>query len=230
MAHVIAQLGETSYHRVRDAIRSDIVSGVFAQGQRLKLAALTVRYGLSPAPIREALNQLEAEGLIIIRPNRGAQVRPIDQAFIQEIFEIRIGLEPFLVAKCVSVAAARHVSGLEAIHAEFLAAAAQLDRLGLIRINAQFHNAVYEIRPNTEALRLLGRHSAVMSTIRHRYGFADARIGEMVEEHAELLQACKDRDGERAGRVQRRHIEHSLDDMLRQVLPDVSPQSNGRPT
>src|SRR5262245_40952868 len=85
-------LRQTSYDRVRDAIRQDILNGVWDHGARLKIAPLVARYGLSPAPIREALSRLEAEGLIILHPNRGAQVRPIDETFIRDLYEVRLAL------------------------------------------------------------------------------------------------------------------------------------------
>src|SRR4028118_1913708 len=92
-----SRIGETNYHRVRDAIRHDIVKDIFPADSRLKISDLVERYGVSAAPIREALGQLEADGLIILEPNRGARVRKLDRNLVDEIFEIRIGLEPLLV-------------------------------------------------------------------------------------------------------------------------------------
>lgn len=208
------RFGETNYHRVRDAIRRDIVRGVFAQGARLKVAELANRYGLSPAPIREALNQLEGEGLIIIRPNRGAVVRTIEPTFIQELYEIRLGLEPMLIAKCAACATPRHVKAVEAIEDVFEQAVERRDRGAIIQQNSVFHATIYQIRPNTEALRLMSRQSAVMCTIRHQYGFEEKRLPQIVEEHRALIDALRSRDSAAAEAIERQHISHSLADIL----------------
>ncbi len=206
--------GDTNYHRVRDAIRLDIVRGNLPQGRRLKVAELATRYGLSPAPIREALNQLEGEGLVVIRPNRGAIVRDLEPSFIRELFEIRLALEPFLVGKCAALATDRHLEAIEAIERHFEEAVARRDLAAIIQRNGVFHATIYRIRPNIEALRLMSRHSALMGTIRHRYGFAPTRLPTIVAEHQELIEALRRRDGAAAEAIERRHIQHSIDDII----------------
>jgi DNA-binding GntR family transcriptional regulator len=175
---------------------------------------LANRYGLSPAPIREALNQLEGEGLIIIRPNRGAVVRTIEPTFIQELYEIRLGLEPMLVAKCAACATPRDIEAIEAIEVVFERAVERHDRGAIIQQNSIFHATIYQIRPNIEALRLMSRQSALMCTIRHQYGFEGTRLPQIVEEHRTLIDALRCRDSAAAEAIERRHISHSLADIL----------------
>ena len=206
--------GDTNYHRVRDAIRLDIVRGILPQGQRLKVAELALRYGLSPAPIREALNQLEGEGLVVIRPNRGAIVRTLEPDFIRELFEIRLALEPFLVGKCAALATDAHIEAIQAIERRFEEAVELGDLTAIIQRNGVFHATIYRIRPNIEALRLMSRHSALMGTIRHRYGFAPSRLPQIVEEHRALVDALRRRDGIAAEAIERQHIEHSIADII----------------
>ena len=206
--------GDTNYHRVRDAIRLDIVRGRLPQGKRLKVAELAKRYGLSPAPIREALNQLEGEGLVVIRPNRGAIVRTLEPAFIRELFEIRLALEPFLVGKCAAMATDQQLEAIEAIEKHFEEAVDRHDLAAIIQRNGVFHATIYRIRPNIEALRLMSRHSALMGTIRHRYGFAPARLPTIVNEHHELIEALRRRDSAAAEAIERRHIQHSIEDII----------------
>lgn len=206
-------LAETSANRVRDAIRRDIVRGIFGHGGRLKVMELAARYGLSPAPIREALNQLAGEGLIVIEPNRGAHVRMLDEAFIREIFEIRLGLEPMLVAKCVAVGDAARLADAQQIQEAFEVAVSADDLPGVVRLNSRFHGKIYEMRPNVEALRLMAHHSALMATMRFQYGFAPGRLDQVVQEHRALLAACHARDAAAAERIVRQHIQHSYDDV-----------------
>jgi DNA-binding GntR family transcriptional regulator len=209
-------LRQTIYDRVRDAIRQDILDGVWGHGSRLKIAPLIARYGVSPAPIREALSRLEAEGLIVLHPNRGARVRPIDEAFIRDLYEVRLALEPMLVARSVASAEPHHIAEVAAIQDEFEAAVARRDTGSVNRLNSLFHRRIYQIRPNVEALRLMDQHATVMSMIRRRFGFASGRLDEIVTEHRRLIDACRRRDAESAAAIMRAHIEHSIVDLLTQ--------------
>lgn len=207
----------TSYQRVRDAMRTDIIAGVFGAETHLRLSVLVARYGLSAAPIREALNQLEAEGLLELLPNRGARLRRIDRDFVGELFEIRLALEPMLVERAVVAATERDVERLRAIQAELERAIARRRVEEVVRLNRDFHRGFYRIRPNRSAMRLLDQHSAVTSAVRRHYGFPPARFRTIVEEHRALLSACAARDGAEAHRVMRAHIAHSIEELLPRV-------------
>jgi DNA-binding GntR family transcriptional regulator len=208
------RIGLTNYQRVRDALRDDIVAGHFGDDERLVMSALCARYGVSTPPIREALNQLEVEGLVVIEANRGARVRAVTRAFIAEIFEIRVTLEAALVEKAVPVFSADDSARLETAAQAFEAAVA----LGSVRemavANRAFHHAIYRVHGNREAMRLLRLHSAVITMMRHRVGFGEGRTERLVEDHRLILRACGDHDVELASALSRSHIEHSAADLL----------------
>lgn len=201
---------QPGYHYVRDAIREDIVEGVFGPDGRMKMRDLTVRYALSPAPIREALGQLEAEGLVVLHANRGATARTVDATFVREIYDIRRALEPMLVARASAAMTEADLAEIEALASAFEAAAAQGDNAAVIEANARFHARIYRVAPNSEAIRLLRQHSSLLSTIRRRYGFGEERLGEIVREHRMLVEACARRDAESASAIARLHITHSM--------------------
>jgi DNA-binding GntR family transcriptional regulator len=79
--------------RVADLIRGAIVSGALPAGQALRQEELAARFGISRIPLREALRQLEVEGLILSAPYRGAVVAPLSAAEIREITALRLNLE-----------------------------------------------------------------------------------------------------------------------------------------
>ncbi|HVY49941.1 MAG TPA: GntR family transcriptional regulator, partial [Devosia sp.] len=89
---------------VYELIRDDIISGRLAANQRLKVADLAERLGTSTNPVREALQQLRGEGFVVMTPNRGARVRPMDEEFIRDIYEIEMLIEPALTRWFVSMA------------------------------------------------------------------------------------------------------------------------------
>lgn len=219
--------GVPNYQRVRDAIRSDIARGSFSPNARLKIGELTARYGLSPAPIREALNQLAAEGWIIIQPNRGAQVRAIDETFFREMNEVRVALESYTVGLCAAVATTVDVERLEQIEGEFERTLAAVttkkgdtdvmrgaDASALLRINARLHDAIHAIRPNREAELLSSRYRNFFNTMRTARGYGVRRPDAMAREHRALLDAFRANDVAAAERISREHVTNAMEDLL----------------
>ena len=222
-----AAFGVPNYQRVRDAIRSDIARGSFGPNARLKIGELTARYGLSPAPIREALNQLAAEGWIVINPNRGAQVREIDETFFREMNEVRVALESYTVGLCAAVATTADVERLERIEDEFertLATVAKkkgktdvmrgADASALLRINARLHDTIHAIRPNREAELLSARYRNFFNTMRTARGYGMRRPNAMASEHRALLAAFRAKDVAAAERISREHVTNAMEDLL----------------
>src|SRR3954449_12090798 len=93
------QMAATSTGRVREQLQHAILEGVLKPGERLRAEALAQRYGTSRTPVREALLQLEAQGLVEVEPNRGAVVRAFDRADLLDLYEVRALLEPAAAAR-----------------------------------------------------------------------------------------------------------------------------------
>jgi DNA-binding GntR family transcriptional regulator len=91
--------GSSIYERLRD----DIIHGRVKPNERLKVAELASRMGTSTNPVREALQQLRGEGFVVMTPNRGARVRPIDEDFVRDICEIEVLIEPALTRWFVGI-------------------------------------------------------------------------------------------------------------------------------
>src|SRR6201992_2169349 len=117
-------------------LRERILAGQYAPGSALRQDAIASEYGVSKIPGREALVQLQSEGLVDIFPNRGFQVRPLATAELDEVFRLRLQIEPSAVARGATLAtaedqaAARNaLDGLnEATAAGEFAASGQLNR------------------------------------------------------------------------------------------------------
>jgi DNA-binding GntR family transcriptional regulator len=212
-----ADLGSTGYHRVRDAMRADIVAGAFSHGEWLKLSLLVDRYGLSPAPIREALNQLAAEGLVELLPNRGARVRRINRSFVADLFEIRFALEPLLAERSAEVATEIHVSELEDAQRDYERAIRSKDISQIIQGNHIFHRVLHGVRPNRPAIDLLNQHSALVASVRRHFGIPNQRFETIIAEHRQLIEACRRRDGALANATMRAHIQRSVDELLPRI-------------
>src|SRR5215212_6278066 len=89
----------TSSLRVSEELREAILSGEYGPGERLRTASLAKRFGSSRTPVREALVQLEGEGLVDIEPRRGALVRSFASSDLIDLYEIRALLEPAAAAR-----------------------------------------------------------------------------------------------------------------------------------
>ncbi|MGO4669867.1 GntR family transcriptional regulator [Bosea sp. 2RAB26] len=213
-SRIVPFMQATTYQRLREAIRADIVAGTFAPSEHLKMAALVQRYGTSPAPIREALGQLEGEGWIEILPNRGARVRSIERAFIRELFEIRLALEPPLAGYSAAVATVSDINALWAIHKDYAAAIGQGNSAAISSTNGAFHTSILSIRPNRSALVLLDQHNAFVGATRRRFGFPDHRLAAMVPEHEAIIEACARNDATAVRRLMRAHIQRSIDELI----------------
>ena len=100
---------------IYELIRDDIIEGRLKANERLVVADLAQRHGTSTNPVREALQLLRGEGFVIFAPNRGARVRPIDQDFVRDIYEIGVLIEPALTRWFVSMATHDDIVELERI-------------------------------------------------------------------------------------------------------------------
>ncbi|MDH0863138.1 GntR family transcriptional regulator [Mitsuaria sp. GD03876] len=99
MARFPYPINTPTYLRLRDQIRDDIEDGCWQLGQHLTLQELSAHYEVSNVPVREALLQLQGEGMVDMRMNRGAVVREVDARFIGEYFDVREALWSMLIAQ-----------------------------------------------------------------------------------------------------------------------------------
>jgi DNA-binding GntR family transcriptional regulator len=169
--------------------RDRILSGTYAPGSALRQDSLAAEFGTSKIPVREALVQLQSEGLVDIFPNRGFQVRPLASAELDEVFRLRLQIEPSAVAQGARLAtlddhaAARHALDQlnEATVAGEFAASGQLNRA--------FHLLLIVPRLQPVAAEILSR----LHTLAQRYVQAhlrpEGRAKRATREHAALLKA-----------------------------------------
>ena len=200
------EFSATNYARVRDVLRADIINAVFQPDDRLKIAELSKRYEISANPIREALQQLQGEGLVEMLPNRGARVRLLDLDVLRDWIEVREAMEMFFARRFVELANNRDIAELERIEAELEAAAAVPDREQVQVKNSEFHTAIHRVSGNREAVAIINKNTDLVRALRRRVGFADQRLPAIIRQHRALIRAFKTRNAERAGSVMRQHV------------------------
>jgi DNA-binding GntR family transcriptional regulator len=208
---------ETIYSRVRDALREEILSGRLEPGTRLKIGEVCQRFNISHMPVREALQQLQGEGMVTIEPNKGAIVRKMDAAFIRNIYQIRGAIEGLLIRLSVPHLQGDDMREINRLADAYEQQSAKTDHKMLFEINKSFHLRIYCRADNEEAMKLLNLHWALLGGLRSRYGYGAKRFEQVRAEHRDLVEAVLDKDVERALLVQDRHCQGALDDMVQQI-------------
>src|SRR5262245_9077955 len=104
-----ASLNRTKKDKVVESIREAVLSGELQPGERLEQDKLAERFSVSPTPVREALRQLEAEGIVDYNPHRGVRVAEVSLSDVREIYLIRGTLEALATRLAVSYLNSSHI-------------------------------------------------------------------------------------------------------------------------
>jgi DNA-binding GntR family transcriptional regulator len=206
-------IGATTAMRVAADLRRRILAGELAPGQRLKIDDLASLCAVSHMPVREALRELEGEGVLEVYPHRGAVIKGVDARFLRNFYDVRAAIEGMLTERCAERIDAAGIARLEAQVAAFEAADPR-DADLLVRLNRDLHDTINAAADNPEALRMLAQGRVLADALRVRFGYGTGRIDSIVTEHRALLRAVKRRDAARAGEVARRHCIRARDDLL----------------
>ena len=192
--------------RVRNALTDAIASGSLAAGTALDEQDLASRFGASRTPVREALRQLAFNGLVELRPRRGAIVTRMTPERIAEMFETSSEVE----AMCARLATYRMTplerSRLVELHESSAAMVEAGDIDAYDAFNLDFHEMLYRATHNAfmaeQALSVRSRLSAFRRTQLH----LGSRIAASHAEHGEILAAMAEGDGEVVARRMRAHM------------------------
>jgi DNA-binding GntR family transcriptional regulator len=208
------QLNGTAEDRVLDALRRLIVTGTYQPGEKLTVAALAARLGVSPMPVRAALRQLAGEGLVEADPNRGARVRVLSAEDIRNLYRLRGAVLGLLIPDVVRHISEADLDQLEAIEARFEAAAAKGDGADAMAANHDFHGALLAVARNRDAAAVMERTWALVEALRLRLGFGPGRLDRAVEGHRALLGALRRRDATTATRLAVASSDNAMADLL----------------
>jgi DNA-binding GntR family transcriptional regulator len=200
--------GQSAYRRLLEDIRT----GTLLPGARLRETDLADRLGISRTPVREAIRQLEADGLVTHLPRQGATIRSLDHAEVVELYEMRAVLEGTAARLAARAASDIELAELAALNAELAATPAGPQAR---EVNRQFHRSLLDSARNRF---LLKSTSALQKTllILGPTTLADpARATAAVAEHAAVLAALEARDGAGAEAAMRAHVGAALSARLR---------------
>lgn len=201
-ANVLQQQRSTP-NLIADALREAIVQGIFQEGQSLRQDEIATQFGVSRIPVREALRQLEAEGLVTLYPNRGATVSALSPAEAQEICEIRIALETMAIQLAIPKLTELDLQKAAAI---LEITEQETDVLRWAELNWKFHATLYA---PADRPRLLTTIKTLHVNIDRYVRLQMVKMNYLEQsqkEHYQLLDACSKQDSKTAVRLLRRHI------------------------
>ena len=196
----------TLWQRVHEHLREEILSGRLSPGSELQEVALAESLGVSRGPIREAIGRLAVEGLVTVRPRRGAVVRALSTEEFLEAYQVREALEVMAVRLAVPKLTESDVAALERLAEEMSSRAEADDVQGFFRANTAFHETFFEAAGNRMLAELYRQVRGQID--RHRLRSLELRgnLERSIAEHKAILRAAKARDVERAAHLVAEHI------------------------
>jgi DNA-binding GntR family transcriptional regulator len=217
-------LAKTMPETIVDALLEDIARGVFQPGQALRQEELAARFGVSRIPIREALRQLEKDGVVTVQPNRGAFVTVFTDADIVEVFELRLLLEVDLLKRAVAKMSA---SDLDDIGGALLIAERGARGRDWSKLDGDFHRVLYEPARRARQLAIVMELRALLQRSSLNEALP-ARTDEWLRDHRQILAACQVGDRIEAAHLLSDHLRRALR-VVRERLASEGRKANKQP-
>ena len=198
-----SSIAQTTSSAVTRLLRQALDQGRWASGAALRQEEIAAELGVSRVPVREALFQLQAEGLLRMVPNKGMYVRTVSAGDLRELFRLRSLIEADVLAEAVPLHTAATLNRVETIQAALDKAAAVADWIAGDR---EFHEALYAPAQRGESMDIVRRLRFQVD----RYYFARLKPGTRAqgwhEEHHALIRAVRRRDAKAALKVLQAHL------------------------
>ncbi len=204
-------------------IRDDIVGGGLRFGERITIDALASRYGVSHMPVREALRELQGEGLVQIEPHRGARVRSIDSSFVENLFEIRTALEVMMARRAATRCTVTDIETLRAIEDTLEQHIATGDHARVVAENHHFHQAINRCAVNVDALPIIDKHWTLLAALWRHYGYGQDRFTGVANDHRNLINALAVHDQEAAAMIMGAHATKAKLALLARIRAQATP-------
>ncbi|MTD31183.1 GntR family transcriptional regulator [Planomicrobium sp. YIM 101495] len=190
----------TASQQAYEAVRDRILSGVIPSGTKIVEERLAEELGYSRTPIREALRQLEYEGLIV----RKKVVQPSEKD-LRNLFQVRILLEGFSSQSAAIYLPERELEELAAC----IRTGREANSDEVMVANARFHEIIVQASGNAQIIDIIDRMQSIIHLFRKTVVLH--KRPNLIDEHEKIYEAIKDRDGESAKRLMEEHLQADLD-------------------
>lgn len=198
--------GRTHAERLRQEIADAIADGRLKPGTTLDETTLATRYGVSRTPVREALRQLAAAGLVVHRPHRGAEVARVSDERLDEMFAVMADLEAAAAGYAALSASPAERLELEQLHERATLLVQKGDRAGYAEANDAFHAFLYRASHNAFLVETVMGVRARVNAFRRAQFASLGRLADSHREHALVVEAILRGDRDAAARHMREHL------------------------
>ena len=203
--------------RVHQTLEAAILQGKFKQGMRLIEGELAGMLGVSRAPVREALLMLREDGLVVISPRKGAVVNSISREDIAEIYEVAGVLELLAVKLFCERATDDEFGKLRNLYEEMEAQVRNNNPLQYRKFNREFHETLVNGSKNKMLGDIYRRSQKHISLFQNVTMSLLGKMGILLQEHKDILEALQKKDSTVAGNVASEHIKRTAEIYLNAV-------------
>lgn len=213
----------TLHARILDAMREDILSGTLPEGVPLRQDQLADRYGASRIPVREALLQLEGEGLVRQQAHRGYTVSQLSLSEISEDFDLRAMLESDLITRAIPHMTREHIAAAQEVIDKFEGSSAEaVDAREWGELNWTLHHILMAPAGRDRTMRIIHNlHRSSSRYVRMHMSLTTTTKALADQDHRRLLRACIERDIHEARRIMSEHILKARDELLDVLSKDT---------
>ncbi|MDP3620694.1 MAG: GntR family transcriptional regulator [Polynucleobacter sp.] len=199
------------YEDVAEQLRAQIFAHNLEPGSWLDEQSLAVQFGISRTPMREAIKVLASEGLVTMKPRRGAYVTEVERRDLEQIFAVLALLEGSAAKEVALKATEEQLNQLDNMHLKLERSAADRDVEQFFEINVQFHELLMEIADNRWMNGVINDLRKVLKLQRRDSLGRAGRLQNALSEHRKILKALLKRDGVAAEEAMREHLAHGLE-------------------
>lgn len=196
------------YEEVAELLRQRIFSHLLEPGSWIDELKIAEEIGISRTPLREALKVLAAEGLVTMKPRRGAYVAEASEADLKEVYHLLSLLESDAAGVVAAQATDAQLAELRTLHEALEAAVDNAERF--FALNEDFHTALLRMAHNRWRNQVVGDLRKVMKLNRHQSLFKSGRIHDSLSEHRAIVQALMQRNPEAARLAMQAHFSNGL--------------------
>lgn len=206
-----------TYMRLRDQVRADIVSGVWPLGSHVTLAQLSDHYQVSANPVREALLQLQGEGAVDMRMNRGAVIPMVDAKYVHDLYQLRGAIQSMLARDAARLASSDQIAEMMALCDAYELVAQRSDVGACVEANRRLHVFIDGIGDNQMAVDLLRGRFSLVDAYRRAAGYGVNRLDVVIKQHRNLVNAIASKDEEKAAKASLEHTSSARLDLLKML-------------
>jgi len=215
--------------QVLDGIERALISGALRPGERVVEAKIASEAGISRGPVREAIQRLVAEGILVHIPNKGTFVAPWDDKDVAETYSLRALLESYAARLTMQRMSQKEREEMESIVERMFEQARANDAEGAHELDIQFHRRLAELSGHSLLVRMLGEIGRRISMLVNLDARTTPDLVEYAQNHDMLLNALKTGDGAYVEQLFREHIVAVGDALIRRMHEEEQ-RTDGHPS